>query len=230
MMGTDAKVTKLFRECFGDQDFLKHSGSKEFHCPHSVDCGVYPEKEPIPIWTSFLGNEGTRVMIVAEAPSNTGGPGVHIAGRFADTVIDTRSPLHILKQFVEDNYGTIPYFADLVKCGLSKQGNNKPIQNRATNCYNQFLRKEIKIIKPHTILCIGGLSQSFFEKLKSKDKIIKGIALIPLMHYSHRASLPLSDADKMNIIWKWQAKIISKSDLNKKLLTELSYFKKGKVA
>ena len=226
MTETDTKVTNLFKQCFGDQDFLKRGMSRQFHCPHSVDCGVFPEKEPIPIWTSYPGDEGTEVMIVAEAPSNTGGPGVHIAGRFADTEIDPRSPLHILKQFVKDNYGTIPYFADLVKCGLSKQGDNKPIQNRATNCYEQLLRKEIEIIKPKTILCIGGLAQEFLKKRQSQGDISRDIALVSLMHYSRRASLPLSNEDKMNIIWKKQANKISNSELSKIPLTELSFFKK----
>jgi len=214
------QIEKLFKRCFEFDDFTKQCEVKTFECLNRGKCHI---KRGEPRWTAYLGSPDTYIMAVAEAPSRKG---TFIAGNFADVPNRKKSPIHIVKEFVEDYYGTIPYFTDLIKCGVTKQKNkNDVLKTRAELCINYFLLEEIRIIKPRIILCIGGLAQKLLRRYKDMDKISKGIKLIPLLHYGSQAQLNLSPDEKKDIIWKWQVGKLTRKELGQKL-SKLSYFNK----
>jgi uracil-DNA glycosylase len=223
-MTKNEQICTLFAKYFAADDFLRRSEAKAFHCPREAQCLVDQDKEPI--WSANIGAEGTPIMIVAEAPSKLEGVGPHIGGRFSD--IDdikklSTSPIRVFKSFLKNKYHTVPYFTDLVKCGAD---NKKLIRKRADNCFRRFLSREIQIIEPEIILCVGNLSQSFLRECKKDGKINRSIKLIPVMHYSRQALLPLSPADKGNIIWEWQTSSRSaRKTLAQMPLSKLSYFR-----
>lgn len=231
-MTKNDRIFKLFAKYFEADDFLKRGKAKAFHCPNERKCSVDKEKEPIHF--PYIGYDNTHVMIVAEAPSigrGTGGP--YIVGRFDD--IDERllgksSPIYAIKTFVKKNYNTVPYFTDLVKCGFANQsssGKEKILKKRALNCHNKILLREIQIIQPKIILCLGKQSHTLLKEYKSDKNISSSIKLFYLMHYSRRASLPLSPEDKSNIVWEWQIGSSSeRRQIMQEQLSKLSYFQK----
>ncbi len=222
-------IIDLFREYFIADSFLVRGKAKEFHCCNERECEVNQRIQPI--WSPYLGDEDTNVMIVAEAPSRgrrIEDAGPHIGGLFENIDRDISneiSPIHILKPFVQENYDrTIPYFTDLVKCGVAIQNqvDKKIIKKRAPKCCEQLLLKEIGIVKPEIILCIGNLSKVFLQRYQSEGKISNSIELIPLMHYGRQATLTISPEDKKDIIWKWQAGKISPEEFARIPLYKLS--------
>ncbi len=204
---------KLFAEKLQMRDFWERTlpNSSEMHvfvCKHKDDCKVVRSKHPI--WTPALGDANTTVMIVGEAPSATEGPGLHFGGLFEDWENDPRSPVVQLRDWVKDrkNYGTIPYFTDLAKCGLAKQQGKGLLNVRIPKCMAYLLQKEIELVAPKTILCLGNRAYDFVSKLKTRD-----VDIFKLLHWSNRASLPLSIEDKREIIWRWQTRKLSDKDL-----------------
>ncbi len=224
-MSKNDEIFKLFSKNFKTNNFQiqRSIAADSFCCKHEKECKVKKTEEPI--WSPSVGNKDTPIMIVAEAPSGEGGEGPHIGGLFELRERSKKSPLYILRQFVKENWGTIPYFTNLVKCGVAKQQHKEVLNTRATHCFEYFLAREIKIIQPKIILCIGSLSYSSLKKYQLHNEIDRSIRLIPLMHYSRQAQLPLSPSDKAKIIWKWQADI-SRAQIGEMPLSELSYFKK----
>jgi len=201
------QIADLFASCFEFDNFEKKERAKSFKCPNMGNCQVRINnkisKENDPIYTSSLGDDDTKVMVVAEAPSASGGHSVFISGKFDSFCGEQtgKSPLQIVKQFVKENYhGTIPYFTDVIKCGVFNQNkeNKKILKKRASYCIDQFLLKEIEIINPEIILCFGNTAYNALNG-KYRAKCIK------LLHYGRNANLNLSDNDKKNIVWKIQA-------------------------
>lgn len=217
-MGYYKKIEKLFKKDFQCDDFYKRGSAMKFTCPKIKECKVNEETEPI--WTSYIGDDNSNVMVVAEAPSKTGGTGAQIGGLTIDNMKDPG--LRALFNFVKNYFNTIPYFTDLMKCGVAKQTKEykKVFKIRKSNCVKHFLLKEIEILKPRVILCVG--SESFNEIKNAREKgIIKNeIEVYKLLHYGRQANLPIKSDDKEKIIWPYQINRISKDKL-----TELDYFK-----
>lgn len=222
-MTKSERICTLFARYFEADDLLTQGIARGFHCPNEADCLVDQYREPI--WTPAIGEENTHVIIVAEAPSKTGGLGPHIGGCLtsdSDTMKMSKSPLRILISFVQENYGITPYFTDLVKCGADSKA---LIKSRASNCFKRFLLKELKIMDPEIVLCVGNLAQSFLVECQSRGTISRRMRLISLIHYSRQAGLPLSPEDKKNIIWKWQiGSHADKEKIAQLLLSNLYYF------
>ena len=224
-MTKNERISKLFSKNFKDDDIFKIGPAKAFSCIHEKECDVNKKEEPI--WSAAICDENTNIMIVGEAPSNTGGPGPHLGGLFKDWEANKKSHFDAQRKFVKKYYHTIPYFTDLVKCGVAKQSNKKKLNKRIERCSDYLLVKEIQIIRPKFILCAGGVSHSILKKRQKENKIDSSIKLVPLMHYSRQAGLPLSIEDKLNIIWKWQTNSGSRNEIKKMPLSVLSYFKKS---
>jgi len=223
---------RLFSGLLDDRDFLKgpyllkERKAKLFKCQHQVECKVDPQKHPI--WTPALGDENTTVMVVGEAPSATGGLGVHIGGLFEQWKSDSKSPVTDLRDWVKDNCGgKVPYFTDLAKCGVAKQKNKAGLTSRIKKCRERFLIEEIRILNPKWIFCIGNTAYKCMSKLITRERLSSQISLRKLMHYSRLASLPLTIEDKRNLIWKWEANFLTDEELKEKLF-ELSYFRAKK--
>jgi hypothetical protein len=225
-MNKNKKIINLFSKTFPSSNFYQKSRIDNFYCQNQKDCRVNLAKEAT--YTPYLGDVNTSVMVIAEAPSVTCGKGAYIGGSFSDLEVTNKSPIHIVRDFCQKNFNTIPYFTDLVKCGIEKQQNKKLLNIRYKNCIEHFLLKEIQIIEPEYILCIGKTSYDFMVEYKKNGKIKEPIKIFNLLHYSRRAMLPLSDKDKIDLVWKIQTGIIGKGDLFKISIGELSYFKSYK--
>ena len=128
-----------------------------------------------------------------------------------------------LLRFVERYYKCIPHFTDLMKCGIAKQNREQKriFEIRKRNCVERYLRDEIRIIDPKVILCIGAMAYTAVVELKEKGAIAPE-QIVKLVHYSRQASLPLSAADKENVVWPFQAGMVPVEDL-----ANLSFFEKG---
>ena len=238
MTGNDNhdKIVRLLTEHFGPQEFTRLTPDghwrRGFCCPNRKECEVDERKQPI--WTPRFGDENTDVMIVAEAPSNAGGPGLHIGGLLAECTEDNRSPLYKLRDFVEheEKYGkTTPYFTDLVKCGVASQGREKKgrLEKRAKKCV-ALLLEEIRIMKPLIILCVGALPWKYLEEYQSErvpeaKRIDKEIKLYQLTHYGRQAGLHLDIDDKVKLIWRCETGLSSPENM---ALSQLSHFKSKK--
>ncbi|MBC8147183.1 MAG: hypothetical protein H8E98_04285 [Bacteroidetes bacterium] len=207
------KITELFNKDFH---------SDKFYCGFIKECEVSIGKEPI--YASYFGEEKSIVMLVAEAPSSSNGVGVNNVKYFDEIENDKKSPLYLIKNFIKEQYNEIPYFTDLVKCGLAKQKNKKILKKRAEYCLKKYLLNEIEIIKPEIIICVGKLSYEFISKAQENSDISKDIKVVNIIHYSRQANLPLDDEDK-EFLWKIQLEILKHKQIENTSLTELSYIK-----
>jgi uracil-DNA glycosylase len=213
------EIIDLFSKDFKCKNMLLRGKAVAFTCEKQSECKVNQKKEPI--WSSGLGTESTEVMIVAEAPSKKGGLGANITGLVADW--PNEEVVQALFRFVKEYYNTVPYFADLMKCGVYAQTKQakKVFSIRKINCIEHFLIKEIAIVKPKTILCLGSVSYKALEDCKKLGQIKNDIKLVKLIHYGKQANLQLTSKDKEKLIWPFEA---GKIDKNK--MSELHYFNK----
>ena len=191
-------------------------------CPHEKECNVREGEAKYP---AYLGDEDTRVMVVAEAPSTANGVGPNVVQLFSEV---TKSPKNLnmlkLRDFVQDYYNTTPHFTDLAKCGVV--GKSPIPKNRVDICTKHFLLNEIDILKPEYVICVGKRSEDFFKKLKEQQEISDSVKLRFLTHYSNQAQLHLTIEDKYGIVWKWQARLLSEEDFIGEL-PKLSFFRKS---
>ncbi len=226
-----AKLENLFQTSFNIETLMifKKLNTTDFHCSNCNQCNVDVSSEPI--YTPFIGDENTKIMIIGEAPSRSGengGEGPYIGGEFKKLQYSGKSPITEVREFVKENYGgTIPYFTDMIKCGVAKQnGKEEKLKLRAEKCFEKFLRKEIKIIDPDIIFCAKTNVYDKIINMCQIGKIDGGKRIIKLLHYSRQASLQLSTRDKRKFIWKIQANLISEEELNKISILDLSTVKK----
>lgn len=218
------QIIELFVRDYETDNFLKKQKAKGFHCKNKGICRIKDD----PSWTTYIGDEDSKVVIVAEAPSNGDGGGIHIAGTTA-LLKSRRKGKGLLKliKFVEENCGTRnPYFLDLMKCGLIEQDRKVkkelfPI--RINNCIKRYLIPELKIIDPDIIICAG--KTSYDEIVKIKKSLNMNFEIILLHHYGSSASLSLSSDDKEKYIWDFQ-----KNNPQKKLNLEnlINYYSQNK--
>lgn len=204
MSKTD-KLISLFTTEFITDDFFSKGKADDFRCPLIDKCTVNKAEEPI--WSPALGDEGTTIMIVGEAPSRRkkGGAGPHIGGQFKDWT--DGEAVHSLLRFVQTHFRTVPYFTDVMKCGVASQtpAHKKAVfEIRTRNCTKRFLFKEIEIIDPKTILCLGKTSFIALKGAQENGSIKQSINLVNLIHYGKQAGLPLTAKDKETILWPLQ--------------------------
>jgi uracil-DNA glycosylase len=206
-MTRNQQISELFSEDFKCKNFFERGRADMFTCPKQSQCRVDQKKEAI--WSPGIGDEGTQVMIVAEAPSKKGGLGPHISGLIG--AFSQAEAVNGLLRFAKKYFNTVPYFTDLMKCGVREQTKQAKhvFRDRTLNCVEHFLLKEIEIIKPHTILCVGASSFAAIKQCKETGQINKDIEIIKLIHYGRQANLPLTKEDKENIIWPLQLRKIS---------------------
>jgi uracil-DNA glycosylase len=223
-MSKQEQIITLFKGNFQAKDYLKRAEPCKFTCENQSECEVDVVNDPI--WMPVLGDEDTKIMIVAEAPSfhKKYGVGPHVGGRIDDWIKENDKDAGPLLSFVGKCFHTAPYFTDLMKCGLQKQSNsikNAKFPMRTKNCVVKYLIEEIRIIKPEVILCVG--KRAYDELIKYKDQY--NYKIIKLLHYGKQANLQLTSADKENIIWPLQCNKISKDKAIKSLL-QLNSIKK----
>lgn len=224
-MDKKGEIRKIFSNFVCD-DFFKFGYPESFHCDKESECGIDQDNEPI--WSPALGDENATVMFVGEAPSTTGRAGPHLGGVFRDWP-DDQGQIIQFRNFFAEELGFMPYFTDLVKCGPKNSGDKKTIDSRAKKCIELFLLKEIEVLDPDYIYCVGRKSYTYLKKYKlvkstGKSKG-KPIELKPLIHYSLQAGLPLNHEDK-KLIWRWQLGRLAKNHVENIPLASLSYFQK----
>lgn len=214
-MSKTENLISLFATDFITHDFLLKGKANDFKCPLIDKCAVNKAEEPI--WSPALGDESTTVMIVGEAPSRRkkGGAGPHIGGQFKDWT--DGEAVHSLLRFVKTHFGTVPHFTDVMKCGVASQtrAHKKAVfEIRTRNCVERFLLKEIEIIDPETILCLGKTSFIALQKAQESGAIKSSIRLVNLIHYGKQAGLPLTAKDKETILWPLQMGKISLASIS----------------
>lgn len=165
-------------------------------------------------------------MLVAEAPSTGGGKGPHLGGLFKDWP-SSKSEFIKFRDFFSNELGFMPYFTDLVKCGSKNAGDKTTISQRAKRCVDLLLLREIKVIDPDYIYCIGHKAYTCLKEYEPCKSTGEPIQLIPLIHYSKQAGLPLKSVDK-ELIWRWQLGRLTRNYVENVPLSLLSYFQSGK--
>jgi uracil-DNA glycosylase family 4 len=164
------KLSKIFSNTFiapdREKDYWKQREC-EFVCENSCICNI---KKETPKYTGCVGDINTSIMVIGEAPSGTTkkGEGI-IGGYFKDVTESMKSPLYIVKEFCIENYGKIPYFTDLCKCGVTRQANKEDLELRFEKCFDKFLIKEIEVVKPEIIFALGNGIKNLL--LKNIDRI-----------------------------------------------------------
>ena len=110
----------------------------------------------------FDGNPDSRIMFVGEAPGEEedkkGKPFVGRAGQYLNKVLEKVSLKR--KQI---------YITNVCKC--RPPGNRKPKPGEMQACINTFLKKELEIVDPKVVCCLGATAAEAF--LGKKVKITK---------------------------------------------------------
>lgn len=210
-------------------DKIISSNSKRFICKYKDKCKFNIKNEAC--HTGYFGDDNSKVMLIAEAPSTSGGKGVFRGGNTKNITRNKKSELYDLIEFIKKEYGYYPYFTDAIKCGVAKQNNKGNILKIRKKYCVEYLLKEILIMNPDEIICIGNMSKKIINE--NKDKIIrdlnKEVKIRNLIHYSKQGSLPLHIEDKKNIIWRIQCGKLSKKEIEKTSILNLKsierYFK-----
>lgn len=129
------------------------------------------------------GSSDARLMIVAEAPgAKEDETGVPFVGRSGDLLTK------MIENAIEIKRSSV-YITNVIKC--RPPNNRNPSSDEMINC-RPFLHKQIEIIKPEIILCLGAvsfhyMSGSAMSISKARGRIfdLDGIKLIPSFHPSY---------------------------------------------
>jgi len=191
-----------------------------FRCGNESECGVKlcencmdgrecnRKQECAPCYTPYIGDPDTKVIVIGEAPSSSGPDvvGAFCGGRFGDieTILGikslNKSPIHWIRDFVKERYGSVPYFTDFVKCGVRNQKDRERLEKRFDKCYETFLLKEIKIVNPDIILV---MKKSWRNKPIGRKLVNVGLPVKFLTHWS-----PLyGKCERDQMFAKWEAEI-----------------------
>ncbi|WDC85344.1 uracil-DNA glycosylase [Caloramator sp. mosi_1] len=141
------------------------------------------------------GDINAKLMLIGEGPGeeedNTGRPFVGKAGKLLDKMLEA---VNIKREEV--------YIANIVKC--RPPNNRVPFEDEAKTCI-VYLRKQVAIVKPKIIVCLGSTAAKYVidEKIKiTKDRGIwykKGNFYI--LATFHPAAL-LRDENKKKLAWE----------------------------
>jgi uracil-DNA glycosylase family 4 len=129
------------------------------------------------------GANNARLIIIAEAPGaredELGKPFVGRSGELLTKMIE--NAIGIKREDV--------YISNIIKC--RPPNNRNPLNDEAMACL-PYLEKQIEIIKPEIILCLGSISFHYLNNstlsiTKARGNIFdyKGIKLIPSFHPSY---------------------------------------------
>ena len=141
------------------------------------------------------GSVDAPVMFIGEGPGEQedlkGLPFVGPAGKLLDLLLQAL-------MFPEASY----YIANIVKC--RPPANRAPTDEEALNCIH-FLRKQVALIKPKIIVCLGATAVKHIIDKEAKITQIRGIWIerkgFWIMPTFHPAAL-LRDASKKAMMWE----------------------------
>ncbi len=170
---------------------------KEF-CLQCRSCGL---REHVRGVVFGEGNENSDLMFVGEAPGaeedRLGRPFVGAAGKLLDRIL---SAAGIKREDV--------YITNVAKC--RPPGNRLPKKEEAEACF-PYLVRQIEIIQPRLIVCLGTLATQFLIHREAKVTAVRGqifekggIKIIPTYH---PAAL-LRDPSKKKAVWEDFKKIV----------------------
>ncbi len=207
-------------------------------CPNKSSdiCNFRKTKESC--WWPFIGDEKSKCIIVAEAPSagSKKGKGVHFS-RLLDEVVavppEKRKTWDRFYFAMKDTLGYYPHFTDAVKCGVSDQrrkDKNEILHRRFTDpeigedrC-SYYLMEEIRIVNPSLVITVGWFAKQKIEEIKEKTGV--SFDHKNILHYSGQASLPVNMDDKIGIIWPHQLKEHLPKGASLPDVSKLSFFNK----
>lgn len=152
----------------------------------------FNRRKPVPGY----GVLNPQVMVIGEAPGGeedkTGKPFVGRAGQYLDKW------LKAIDIFRDKNC----FIGNIIKC---RPPNNRDPQPEEIAACLPYLEKQLEIIKPRTILCLGRISSRVLlsmEKgigsLRGKEFSYKGIPLIPTYH----PSAVLRNTNLRALVWE----------------------------
>lgn len=141
------------------------------------------------------GNENAKLMFIGEGPGEQedlkGQPFVGPAGKLLDLLFRAQS-------IKAEDY----YIANIVKC--RPPNNRVPTDEEAAVCM-EYLRKQVAIIKPRMIVCLGATAMKYIIDRDAKISKIrgewierKGCSIMPTFH---PAAL-LRDSSKKPLMWQ----------------------------
>ena len=141
------------------------------------------------------GNPEARLMLVGEGPGaredEQGRPFVGAAGQLLDKIL-------VAAGFTRDEV----YITNVVKC--RPPGNRLPVVSEVTTC-RSYLEKQIELIKPDIIVCLGALAAQTLIRPDLKITRERGQWVskngIQLMPTYHPAAL-LRDENKKRPVWE----------------------------
>ena len=225
---------KLFRIEGLETRINMDSDSSIFLCPHKDKCNVVVgkkiDKKTDPIYSPIFDVKGCDIMLIAEAPSSSGGNGL-IYPRSINQFIDSTQVdpfINVLKFFKHYFQDKRLYFTDIAKCGLASQSDKKNLNRRIQSCAEYMLLEEIRLLKPEGIYCIGKTSYEHLKNNFEQKLNLLGYSFSSnvkkLLHFGRQANMPLNDADKESIIWKIQCGLI-KLEEEPQILSKLSFFR-----
>jgi uracil-DNA glycosylase len=219
------QLFKLYSERMFDSIFLPtdHTGKTQlvscYQCKNRELCQVKPDQ---PIYTGYLGDSESRILVIGEAPSMSGSTRsmksifrgnyspeytqAHINEDTQNIEKGWNSPYPLMK-YIKDfgGEGLWPYFTDLIKCGCRKQdGEKKTILDlREETCFMHILIEELRILKPKIIICCHSRSHRVMSDYLKHNRIGFNSTVILAYHYSNAVRY-FSLEDKIKSIWPIQ--------------------------
>lgn len=212
--GTDSGNPVRLEGCF-DCEF---KGKQ--HCDVNIDD---------PVVTGYLGDCGSDILIVGEAPSNSGKTArlpvlslpcpspwsnVLLPGRTSflegarDNLYTPRpgnSPLGLI-EYIRNTKGNglYPYFSDLIKCGVHVQNGTrkKDLDKREQYCVDHILWNEIQIIQPKYILCCHERAFQSVSALLKRNNWNRNTTVVRVCHYCNANCI--KESIKVDSIWPIQ--------------------------
>lgn len=141
------------------------------------------------------GNRGAELMFVGEGPGaqedRTGRPFVGDAGQLLTKMI-------VAMGYKREDV----YIANVVKC--RPPDNRNPFLDEAEICV-KFLQRQIKLINPKIIVCLGGVAVKYFlgvqtgiTKLRGNFQEYNGIKVMPTFHPAYLLRNPGGKRDVWN--------------------------------
>lgn len=169
-------------------------------CKSCRRCGLYNNRTNIVVGR---GNQKAPLMLIGEAPGEQedmqGLPFVGPAGQLLDLLL-------CALMIDEEKY----YIANIVKC--RPPGNRVPLDEEANQCL-PFLRKQVALVKPKIIVCLGATAMRHIIDKDAKITQIRGQWVVRksfwIMPTFHPAAL-LRDQSKKLLMWEDFKKVKNK--------------------
>jgi uracil-DNA glycosylase family 4 len=217
-MSKNEQIIEHFQRHYADFEAFPaiKTAADRFKCAQCSVCDVKLDKEAS--YTPLLGDEDAEYMVVAESPSTGQGAGCWLGGLSQNA--GSKKKNDNIRRFFDfiktQDQGRYPYFTDVVKCGLETTSVKAKLAIRKQRCIDEFLEKEIRIIRPKVIVCLGRFA--YTEVQPVARKVDPEIRIIPIMHYSNRASLTMSIEDKVGIIWPLELQLLTPAEARERVL------------